>query len=331
MFRHLWSIVPSQVVVAGSLRVWQPTSPDPHWIQTLLQCWNHTCDWQANLLQRHSERREHWLPCYKTDGFLLHVSRSSIIQPASSASDLCGIPCNQMKTFPSAVSAFLHFLGIHHSRPHKGTHALFHTGSASFHLLDGSPITYKWRNQNSWSKRHRSIMDNMSCSRKEGWPCSIYHCSGMWVLNHGGNYGVCVCVRAFVRVCVCLERTDVAGWTGRFCKRNSGRWEGILRLNCTWDEHNWKIHGDLWPCLDKREMISEQKFIYTQCVKRVASFVRQSSFKLHNSCKNGTRLQKVSLCIILHFWWNVTWVSTLDPWPALHVHLFPAALSSPCS
>lgn len=99
------------------------------------------------------------------------------------ASDLCGIPRNQMKTFPSAVSAVPRFLGPIIPTPTKShTHTCTLSHGECF-LPFVRRIAHHIQAEKSEQLRnsHQSIMDNMSWSRKEGWPCSIYYCFSVWV------------------------------------------------------------------------------------------------------------------------------------------------------
>lgn len=175
-----WGIHPS-------LRLWQPTSPDPRWIQTPLYLLI-TQGWPTSqsLLDTWGRDRNTYCSLEKAIDYL--------------ESDLCGIPYNQMETFPSDVSAVPSLSWIYYSRPHKLTH--LHMRSASLRLLDGWPLCLWVKKSEQLEQSHWLIMDKMSRSRKEGWTSLIYHHFGMCVENNGGN--LCVCVY------VTKEETDVA-------------------------------------------------------------------------------------------------------------------------
>lgn len=165
-------------------------SPDLLWIQTALQCWNHQVWLTGQYIETRGET-ETLIALLKTDGFpshflLLHYSACVL------AADLCGIPCNQMKTFPSAMSAVPHFLTSIIPTPTKS-----HTQMHDFSW--GVPPYICWmdcllhtRGKSEQLKQsHWLIMDTMSWSRKD--VHSIYHNFSVWVYDHGCKVCVCTC------------------------------------------------------------------------------------------------------------------------------------------
>lgn len=114
------------------------------------------------------------------------------------ASDLCGIPWNQMKTFPSAVSAVPLFLRFINSTPTKShTHTLFHRKSAPFLLVRWIPCCIQVGEEITTAEPHASFNNsNMSQSRKDArrtmsYSGLVWGCSDMVEITN-------VCVWAYV-------------------------------------------------------------------------------------------------------------------------------------
>lgn len=113
------------------------------------------------------------------------------------SSDLWGMPCNQMKTFPFAVSADPLFQGIHHSQPRNVTHIRLPSYGECW--SERLPVSHKWKKkQNTCSKSH---LNNR--------PCFLEHEGRM----HAPYTIALVCGWAImVGICVC-ETSITQGFT----------------------------------------------------------------------------------------------------------------------